>query len=58
MDNLRTKLEGIGVDLQERGDMFANLDDETKAKAEAIMKQKEAVKLPKKKRRRSLKRLV
>ncbi|MET1032474.1 hypothetical protein [Domibacillus tundrae] len=42
MDNLRTKLEGIGVDLQERGDMFANLDDETKAKAEAIMKQKEA----------------
>ncbi|OLN22201.1 hypothetical protein BTO30_10655 [Domibacillus antri] len=40
MDTLRTKLADIGVDLpekKEKGDLFANLDEETKAKAEAIM---------------------
>ncbi|MCM3787253.1 hypothetical protein M3221_02335 [Domibacillus indicus] len=42
MSNLRTKLEAIGVDLPERGDMFANLDEETKAKAEAIVDKKKA----------------
>ncbi|WP_082087839.1 hypothetical protein [Domibacillus indicus] len=42
MENLRTKLEEIGVDLPERGDRFANLDEETREKAEAIMEQKEA----------------
>lgn len=42
MENLRTKLEAIGVNLPERGGMFSNLDAATKAKAEAIMKKKEA----------------
>ncbi len=45
MDTLRTKLADLGVDLPEKGakgNLFAGLDDETKAKAEAIMEQKKA----------------
>ncbi|OAH54758.1 hypothetical protein AWH48_09250 [Domibacillus aminovorans] len=45
MDTLRTKLTDLGVDLPEKGakgNLFAGLDDETKAKAEAIMEQKKA----------------
>lgn len=42
MENLRTKLEAIGVELPEKGDRFANLDEDTKAKAEAIMEQQKA----------------
>lgn len=42
MSNLRTKLEAIGVDLPEKDGMFANLDEETKAKAEVIVDKKKA----------------
>ncbi|SDZ39308.1 hypothetical protein SAMN04488156_1251, partial [Bacillus sp. 166amftsu] len=41
----KTKLAELGVNLPEkgkRGEMFANLDDQTKEKAKAIMKQKKA----------------
>jgi hypothetical protein len=44
-EELKTQLAELGVTLPERankGDRFANLDEETKAKAEAIMEQKKA----------------
>ncbi len=44
-DELKTQLEQLGVTLPERGekgDRFANLDDETKAKAEAIFEKEKA----------------
>lgn len=44
-DELKTQLAQLGVTLPERGekgDRFANLDDETKAKAEAIMEKVKA----------------
>jgi hypothetical protein len=44
-DDLKTQLAKLGVTLPERGekgDRFANLDDETKAKAEAIVEKEKA----------------
>ncbi|HZH61595.1 MAG TPA: hypothetical protein VEY70_18895 [Metabacillus sp.] len=57
MDELKTNLSELGVALPNRGkhgrDMFADLDEETKAKAEKIIKQKKEGAIQKKKQKPS-----
>lgn len=42
MNNLRTKLQNLGVELPEKKGLFEGLDSETKIKAEAIWEKKKA----------------